>query len=191
VDVHDRVNELETMVRSAKAMPMSASCLVNRGVTLAVIEGLRNALPADLEHAVALLSQRDGVLAAGREQAEHLLEGARAERERLIEQADVLLAAHARAATVTAEARAEAARLLAEADDYVDRKLADFEVVLGHVGSQVSNGRERLAERRAAQLARLTAVTLAPPSGEGPDVVAADARDGQDAPDARKVKVAR
>jgi hypothetical protein len=37
--------------------------------------------------------------------------------------------------------------LLADADGYVDRKLAQFEVVLGQLASQVSNGRLRLATR--------------------------------------------
>jgi len=180
VDVHDQLNELETMVRNAKAMPMSASCLVNRGETLAAIERLRDVLPTDLEHADALLSDRDGILAAGREQAERLLEDARAEREQLIDQADVLLAAWSRAATVTTEARAEAARLLADADDYVDRKLAEFEVVLGQLGSQVTKGRARLAERRGTASAHEAA--LASPSGEGDGVLAADARNGHDAP---------
>ena len=136
MDVHDRLNQLETMVRGAKAMPMSASCLVNRAETLDSIERLRDVLPTDLDHADALLADRDAVLAAGREQAERLLEDARAERERLIEQTDVLVAARARAVTVTTEAVAEATRLLADADDYVDRKLGEFEVVLGQLGSQ-------------------------------------------------------
>jgi hypothetical protein len=154
VDVNDQLNELETMVRDAKAMPMSASCLVNRTETLAAIERLRDVLPADLEHADALLSDRDAVLAAARAQAERLQDLARAEREQLVDQVSVLAEARARAVTVTTVARAEATRLLADADDYIDRKLAEFEVVLSQLGSQVNNGRERLAARRTADLAR-------------------------------------
>jgi hypothetical protein len=173
MDVRDQINQLATMVRGAKTMPMSTSCLVNRAEMLEVLERLRDGLPASLNQADALLSDRDAVLAAGREQAEGLLESARAEREQLIEQAEVLVAARARAATVTAAARdestrlqadaddyvegklAESTRLQADADDYVDRKLAQFEVVLGQLGSQVSNGRLRLTARRESDLARL------------------------------------
>jgi cell division septum initiation protein DivIVA len=164
LDVHDQLGQLETKFRDAKAMPMSASCLVNRAETLQAVKRLRDALPADLDQADALLSERDAVLAAGREQVERLLEGARAEREQLIEQTDLLVAARARAASLTTEARAEAARLLADADDYVDRKLAEFEVVIGQLGSQVSNGRERLAARRTADLARVRATAQASPT---------------------------
>jgi len=158
VDVHDQLNQIAATVRGARAMPMSASCLVNRAEILDALERVRDVLPVDLDQADALLSDRDAVVAAGHEEAERLLEAARAEREQLIEQTDVLVAARERAAAVAAQARAEATRLLADADDYVDRKLGEFEVVLGQLGSQVNNGRERLAARRATDLARVEAV---------------------------------
>src|ERR1019366_4132732 len=121
---------------------------------LEILERLRQELPANLHHAQALLSDREAVLAAGRQEAERILEGARGEREQLIDQAEVLVAARARATAVSEQARAESGRLLADADDYVDRKLADFEVFLGQLASQVSNGRQRLTARREPDLAR-------------------------------------
>ena len=157
MDVHDQLNAIAATVSRAKAMPMSASCLVNRAEVLDALEQLRDVLPANLDHADALLSERDAVVAAGREEADRLLEAARLEREQLIEQTDVLVAARERAAKVALQARAEATRLLADADDYVDRKLGEFEVVLGQLGSQVNNGRERLAARRQEDLARVEA----------------------------------
>jgi hypothetical protein len=153
MDVHDRLNQLTATVRSAKTMPMSASCLVNRAEMLDILERLHDELPADLDQADAVLSEREAVLAAGREQVERILEDARREREQLIEQTDVLVAARARAATVALVSRAESTRLLADADDYVDRKLAEFEVLLGQLASQVNNGRLRLTARREADLA--------------------------------------
>lgn len=154
MDVHDQLNQIAATIREAKAMPMSASCLVNRPEMLEALERLREVLPASLGHAEALLSDRDAVVSSGREEAERLLVVARLERDQLLEGSEVLMAARERAAEVATEARAEATRLLADADDYVDRKLGEFEVVLGQLGSQVKNGRERLAARRAADLAR-------------------------------------
>jgi cell division septum initiation protein DivIVA len=122
MDVHDRLDQLTATVRSAKTMPMSASCLVNRAEMLDILERLR---------------------------------------EQLIEQTDVLVAVRAHAATVTTDARAESTRLLADADDYVDRKLAEFEVLLGQLASQVNNGRLRLTSRREADLARFQETVLA------------------------------
>src|ERR1035437_4342963 len=133
---------------------MSAARRANRAEMLEILERLRQEPPANLHHAQALLSDREAVLAAGREEAERILEGARGEREQLIDQADVLVAARARATAGSEQARAESDRLLADADDYVDRKLADFEVFLGQLASQVSNGRQRLTARREPDLAR-------------------------------------
>lgn len=166
MDVQNRLARITTTVREAKAMPMSASCLVNRAELLEDLEELRAALPADLEHADALLSDRDAIVASGEAQARQLLEDAHAEREQLLEQTDVLVAARERAATVVAEARAEATRLLSDADDYVDRKLGEFEVVLGQLAAQVGNGRDRLAARREADLARAAAEADADPLTE-------------------------
>jgi len=154
MEIQNQLDHLEATVRSAKAMPMSAACLVNRAEMFEIIARLRIELPANIDHADALLAERDAVLTAAREQAERIVAGARGEREQLIEQAAVLVAARARAGTVTTQARDESTRLLADADDYVDRKLADFEAVLGQLGSQVNNGRLRLTTRREADLAR-------------------------------------
>jgi len=172
--VYDRLNQLAAMVRGAKSMPMSTSCLVNRAEALDLIDRLREELPADLDHADALLSKREAVLAAGREQAERILDGARSERVQLIAQSDVLVAARALAATVTTQARAESIRLMADADDYVDRKLAEFEISLGQLASQVNNGRVRLTARREADMGRFQGVVpgTAGVDDEGADVLA-------------------
>src|ERR1035437_9748362 len=111
MDVQDRLNELTAMVRTAKAMPMSSSCLVNRAEMLQILERMRRALPANLHDAQAYLTAREAVLAPAREQAEAILQGARREREQLIEQTDVLVAARVRAATVTTEARGESTQI--------------------------------------------------------------------------------
>ena len=80
MDVHDRLDELTAMVRSAKAMPMSGSCLLNRAEMLDILERLRQELPANLHRAQVLLSDREAVVAAGRQEAEAIREAARGER---------------------------------------------------------------------------------------------------------------
>jgi len=185
MDVHDQLTHLEATVHGAKAMPMSSSCLVNRAEMLEVIGRLRAAIPATLDHADAVLSERDSILAAGRAQADRIVEGGRSEREQLIAQSDVLVAATVRADAVTAQARAEAARLLAEADGYIDRKLAEFEVILGHLGSQVNNGRLRLTYRREADLSHFQRTSRETPqdSSGSPQGMTQGPIQGQEHPD--------
>jgi hypothetical protein len=150
VDVHDKLDEITRYVEDARAMPMSASALVNRAELLGLLDELRELLPEELHHADLLLSDREAVVEQGRAEAEQLLKDAQAEHDRLVEQTEVVAAARRRAAQVQTQAQAEATRLLSEADDYVDRKLGDFEITLDKLLQQVQRGREHLAERAAA-----------------------------------------
>jgi hypothetical protein len=59
----------------------------------------------------------------------------------------VVRLAQERAAQIVAEAEASAAKLAADANDYCDRQLAQFEIDLGAIGTQVRAGREALAAR--------------------------------------------
>lgn len=147
MDVHDKIDELASILENARSMPMSASCIVNRAETLALVEELRELLPEEFQHAELLLSDREAVVEQGRSQAEQLLESARHEHDRLVEQSEVVRSARERAAQVQLSARAESTRLLREADDYVDLKLGDFEITLDKLLSQVQRGREHLASR--------------------------------------------
>jgi hypothetical protein len=154
VDVHDKLDEITQYVEDARAMPMSASALVNRVELLGLLDELRELIPEELHHADLLLSDREAVVEQGRAQAEQLLIQAQAEHDRLVEQTEVVQAARERAAQVQLQAQAEATRLLTEADDYVDRKLGEFEVALDKLVQQVQRGRQHLSDRSAADRAR-------------------------------------
>jgi hypothetical protein len=165
VDVHDKLDEITQYVEDARAMPMSASALVNRVELLGLLDELRDLLPEELHHADLLLNDRAAVVEQGRAQAEQLLTQAQAEHDRLVEQTEVVRAARERAAQVQQQAQAEATRLLTEADDYVDRKLGEFEVALEKLGQQVQRGRQHLSERSAVDRARGLTADVEPDDG--------------------------
>lgn len=155
VDVYDTLDQLVAVVENARAMPMSASCLVNRGEVLGLLDELRRALPVQLSQAEELLAEREQVLADTRREAAALLEQARAERDRLVSDTEVYQAARARAEAELAEARAEIERTRAEVDDYIDTRLATFEVALTKTMAAVRRGRQRLAGEDPTPLAGL------------------------------------
>ncbi|MGN6302174.1 MAG: hypothetical protein ACTHN8_13930 [Angustibacter sp.] len=171
MDVHDKLDEITQYVEDARAMPMSASALVNRVELLGLLDELRDLLPEELHHADLLLSDREAVVEQGRARAEQLLAEAQTEHDRLVEQTEVVRAARERAAQVQQQAQAEATRLLEEADDYVDRKLGEFEVALDKLAQQVQRGREHLSQRSAADRAR-GIVADAEPDGGSEDAAA-------------------
>src|SRR5690606_26773780 len=89
VDVHDKLDELIALVENARSMPMSASCIVNRGDVLARLDELRQLLPEEFRHAQMLLTDRDAVVEEGRREAARLIEAAQAEAARLVSESAV------------------------------------------------------------------------------------------------------
>ncbi|WP_102507861.1 hypothetical protein [Sanguibacter massiliensis] len=141
------VDELDALVTHARAMPMSASVLINRAEALALVDDLRAAMPAQLDRADEVLSDADRVLADAEEQAERVIATARTRAAQLVAEEQVVVQARAEAARIVEEAHAQADTLRREADDYCDRRLAEFEIDLGKLVLQVQAGRAKLAER--------------------------------------------
>jgi cell division septum initiation protein DivIVA len=147
VDVHAKLDELSALVQSARAMPMSASCVVNRIEVLAQLDEVRQLLPAEIAAAERVLRDKRAVVADGRVEAEELLEAARAERARMVSRTDVMREATREAEQLLAAARADTERMRREIDDYVDGKLANFEVVLHKTMAAVAKGRAKISGR--------------------------------------------
>lgn len=147
--VEQLLNRLQDTVEQARALPMSASCVVHRADVLDLVAAVRQALPAQLDDAQGVVEHAEQVMDAARRQGELELARAREQAEAMLSQQAVVAAAQSRAAKLLADAEAEAARLLAEADDYCDRRLADFEIDLARIAQQVRKGRDKLRERAA------------------------------------------
>lgn len=141
------VDELDALLSHARAMPMSASVLVNRAEALALVDDLRAAMPAQLDRADEVLSDADRVLSDAEEQAERVIATARTRAAQLVAEEQIVVQARAEAARIVEEAHAQADTLRREADDYCDRRLAEFEIDLGKLVLQVQAGRAKLAER--------------------------------------------
>lgn len=149
VDVRVKLAEIRRAVEQARSMPMSASAVVNRAELLEMLGELERAMDEALDQSDKIERQRDEILADGRREAEHIIADARGERERLASDTEVYRIAQRRADELLAEARADAEGLRSETDDYVDGKLANFEITLERTIEAVKRGRERLAGRSA------------------------------------------
>ncbi|MFF8608164.1 ATP synthase F0 subunit B [Streptomyces sp. NPDC015346] len=147
MDVQKKLDEIVSTVTNARSMPMSASCVVNRAELLAMLEEVREALPGSLAQAQELLGGREQMVEQARQEAERIIAAAHAERGSLISDTQVARQSQDEADRILAEARREAEEIRAEADDYVDSKLANFEVVLNKTIGSVDRGREKLLGR--------------------------------------------
>ncbi|UNS99233.1 cell division initiation protein [Streptomyces tubbatahanensis] len=144
MDVQQKLDEIVATVDGARSMPMSASCVVNRAELLSLLQEVRQALPDSLAEAREVLGGREQVVADARQEAQHIIETAQAERASLVTGTEVARHAQQEADRILAEARREAEEIRVEADDYVDSKLANFEVVLSKTIGSVDRGREKL-----------------------------------------------
>lgn len=153
LDQLDEVTALLTALRRrvsrAKPVPMSASVMVNKKELLAELDALAAAVPNAFDQARTVAAERDAVIAEGRARADRLLEQAKAEQARLVAGDAVHERASSAAEEMVGSATEQVAQARTEVDDYVDRKLATFEVVLTRTLTEVTEGRRQLAETDA------------------------------------------
>jgi cell division septum initiation protein DivIVA len=149
VDVRAKLAEVRRAVEQARSMPMSASAVINRAEMLEMLDEMKAELDNALSEADRVHRQRDEVVDEGRREADQIVADARNERDRIVSDTEVFRIAKRRADEVIAEAGREAEELRKETDDYVDGKLANFEITLERTIEAVKRGRERLAGRSA------------------------------------------
>ena len=163
MDVHAKLAEIRRVVEDARSMPMSASAVVNRAEMLALLDELGGALDAAFSDASRVVADRDSVVDDGRKEAERILEDARSERESIVSDTEVYRVAKREADELLTSAHRESAELRKETDDYVDSKLANFEVVLNKTLRAVEKGRAKISGRH-----ELDALTAAAPLDDLP-----------------------
>ena len=147
MDVHAKLAEIRQAVEQARSMPMSASAVVNRGELLALVDDLEAAITAAFDDSSRVLADREAVVEEGRREAEQIIADARNERDNLVSDTEVYRLAKRRADEELESAQREAEELRKETDEYVDGKLANFEITLDKTMDAVRRGRERLAGR--------------------------------------------
>ena len=145
--ISEKLDEFVAMIEGARAMPMSASCILNRAEVLEAVEDMRNSLPDELKRAQGVLQDRGAVVEEGRAEARAIVEEAEAERDKLVSRTEVVKEATREADRLISAAQAETDRMRSEVDDYVDAKLANFEIILHKTLNAVEHGRDKINGR--------------------------------------------
>ncbi|HET7351169.1 MAG TPA: hypothetical protein VFJ28_09535 [Marmoricola sp.] len=145
-DLPVRIAELRAAIEQARAMPMSASAVINRGEVLDLVNAVSAAADKAFSEAADVVEDRQAVVDAGHAEAAEILRQAQAERDRLVSDSHVYQVAQTKAAEILEGAEREAAELRAETDRYVEDKLANFELVLDRTLDVVRRGRTRINE---------------------------------------------
>lgn len=150
--LEDLLHQLEEIVQTARGMPLSSSVLVNRQDVVDIIETLKRSLPDEFARARGILGDAEEVIDRARQEGRRMIEQAKAERDRLVGKTEVVEAATREAERIIAQAEMHARRIRAEAEQYVESKLATFEIMLQKTLQTVERGRARLEGRREADV---------------------------------------
>jgi hypothetical protein len=145
------IHDSETLLRraidiiaTARTIPLSASPMINRDEIIELLEEAVNRLPDELRQARWMLKERAEFVAKTRREADEILDAARVQAERMVQRTEVVRAAEQRARQVKEAADTDSRRLRHETEDFIDQRLASFEILLDKVTKTVAAGRSRL-----------------------------------------------
>ena len=147
------LDELERLLKAGHRFPFGSRVMVDEEEMRAMIEDVRQALPADVLEARQVLSERDRVLDEARQEAERIVRDAQGYVERLADESTVVHQAHQRAEDILGRAEQSARDIRHGARVYADRALGDAVAALERVVQQIESDRAELREpqRPAAQ----------------------------------------
>jgi cell division septum initiation protein DivIVA len=158
--VGDILDELVSMIETARAVPLSGSCVLPREDVLALIDEIRASWPHAMDEAREVVAAREELLGQARDRRDRAIADARAEAaatlaaaheeaERLVSAAEVRRAAEAEARGILQAARDRSGRLRADADAYAEERLAALADTLGRALGTVERGRQALRDHEA------------------------------------------
>jgi ParB-like chromosome segregation protein Spo0J len=143
--------DAETIIRrvidhiaTARTIPLSSSPMINRDEIIEWLEEALGRFPDDLRQARWLLKERDDFLAKTKREADDILEAASNQATRMVQRTEVVRASEQRAQKIVDAADAASRKLRMETEDFIDQRLASFQIVLDRVHKTVAAGRERL-----------------------------------------------
>ncbi|MGH2808755.1 MAG: hypothetical protein ACRDKT_15935 [Actinomycetota bacterium] len=149
MDLIERIDELQLLVEEAKAVPLSSSAVINRDEVLELLAQLKEAVPDEIRSARWMTRDKDELLGRARKESDRIIAEAQEQRDRLLSRTEIVHAAQREADRVADEAKERAAKIQSEAEDYIDQKLAAFEILLNKTLTTVGRGREQLRGKHA------------------------------------------
>ena len=130
MDLAGQLAQLEQIVQDAKSMPLSSSVLISRDEVLEMLHGMQESLPEEIKQARWVVKDREELLAKARAEGDRIIEQAHEDQRRMSMKDAVAKRAQEESARMLQEAEDTTVGMRREAEDYVDAKLAAFEIAL-------------------------------------------------------------
>ena len=146
MDITARLNELDELVREAKAMPLSSSVLVNRDEVLELLASMQEALPDEIKQARWIVKDREELLAKAKADGDLIVAAAHDQQLKMARQEAIVQRANEEAERIATEADEQGRAMRREAEEYVDAKLAQFEIALRRILEEAQSAGRGLAK---------------------------------------------
>ena len=146
-DIEQDLRDLIDIISNAKQMPLSASALIPREEVLSLLEQAVHNVPDEVREARWALRDREALMEAEQIKAMQLMDQVRAEAARMVDKTEIVRQSHLRADQIIAEAQGKARQIINQSEDFIDGKLAGFEIVLERLMKTTHSGRERLSSQ--------------------------------------------
>jgi vacuolar-type H+-ATPase subunit H len=143
-DTAEMLDRLENTVNSARSLPFSDSCLVDREEMLVLIGMIRDSLPSELKQAKWLLEQNRQLIAEARKEAENIIREAETRMASMINEHEITLQARQQATQTIESANSSARQIRNGAMEYAKKRLADLEEQLTEMLVVVQRNKKEL-----------------------------------------------
>ena len=124
MEIHERLDDIAQLLETARAVPLSTSCVVPRNEALDLVEDARDALPEAIREADEILANREQLLDDASNEAQQVLSSANAQA------SDLISGAQHDADRIVDNARADADEMLDRARAEARRMIDEQEVLL-------------------------------------------------------------
>ena len=124
MEIHDRLDDVARLLETARAVPLSTSCVVPRNEALDLVEDARASLPDSIREADDVLAEREDLIEDAEREASETVRLAQSEAVQLVNQAQI------DADAIVDDARSDADEMLDRARAEGRRMIDEQEVLL-------------------------------------------------------------
>lgn len=147
MDLQYLIDRLETMVTTARRMPVTNKLMLDEQELADLIDQMRTVIPEEVRSARKVLRERDSIIGEAQQQADDILKTAHEQAEMLLDQQGLLAEAQARASQFTEQIEADAQERINGADEYARQVLTQLREQLSRHLHTIEKGLDSLDSR--------------------------------------------
>ena len=145
--LEELVNSLYDMVQDAWAVPLGADkCVIEREKALDILDEIRETMPQDLKMARDIVERRNGVLSAGKREADAIKKQAEEYARTLVNENEIVAEARKKANEMIVAAETRARELKKAANEYCEDTMKRTEEVVAQALDEVRKSRQQFRQ---------------------------------------------